>query len=90
MLVKCNWLVIPKTLRKKVLCRLHAGHQGVSKCRERAEMSVWEPGLSAQVQETVAKCPTCIEERMTASKLPHYSWQQVGADLYSNSKATTT
>lgn len=61
MLVKDNRLVIPKTLWKKVLCQLHTGHQGVSKSRERAKMSVWWPGLSAQIQEIVANCPTFIQ-----------------------------
>lgn len=88
MLVKDNRLVIPKTLWKKVLCQLHAGHQEVSKCRERAKMSVWWPGLSAQIQEIVANCPTCIQERtsrvepMIESELPNYPWQKVAADLF--------
>lgn len=37
-LVKDNRLVILKSLMKKVLCPLHAGHQGVSKYRERARI----------------------------------------------------
>lgn len=88
LLVKDNRLVIPKLLREKVLCQLHAGHQGVSKCRERARMSVWWPGLSTQLQEVVTNCTSCIQERipkvepMIASELPDYPWQRVAADLF--------
>ncbi|XP_037501558.1 uncharacterized protein K02A2.6-like [Rhipicephalus sanguineus] len=81
LLVKDKRLVIPKSLWRKVLGQLHAGHQGVSKCRETAKLSVWWPGLSTQIQEIVANCTTCIQERtprvepMIESELPegrHY------------------
>lgn len=31
---------------------VHAGHQGITKCRARAKCSVWWPGLSRQLQKT--------------------------------------
>ena len=34
-------IVIPATLRLDILSRLHAGHQGIAKCRHRATQSVW-------------------------------------------------
>lgn len=49
LLLKDTRLVIPSAMRNDVLAKLHDGHQGVVKCKERARQSVWWPGLSQQV-----------------------------------------
>uniref|UniRef100_A0A8C6PAY8 Gypsy retrotransposon integrase-like protein 1 n=1 Tax=Nothobranchius furzeri TaxID=105023 RepID=A0A8C6PAY8_NOTFU len=59
--------LIPATMRNDVLTKLHEGHQGVVKCRERARQSVWWPGLSQQLNEFVLKCRTCCQERQGAA-----------------------
>ena len=41
---KC--LVLPSILQSEVLERIHDGHQDMIRCRERASMSVWWPGIS--------------------------------------------
>lgn len=56
LLLKGTRLVIPSILWNEVLARLHEGHQGVTKCRERAQQSVWWPGLSQQLNKLVVKC----------------------------------
>lgn len=38
--LKGQRLVIPSTMGNDVLVKLHEGHQGVVKCRERAQQSV--------------------------------------------------
>jgi len=38
-----NRLDIPAALQTEVLERIHDGHQGMTKCRQRANMSVWWP-----------------------------------------------
>ncbi|UYV62474.1 LLGL1 [Cordylochernes scorpioides] len=40
-LLRGQRILIPKTLRKDILEKLHQGHFGINKCRSRAKESVW-------------------------------------------------
>ena len=62
-LMKDTRLVIPSSLRLDTLDGIHAGHQGIRKCRERARESVWWPGLSKQIEDMVTTCPTYCNHR---------------------------
>ena len=66
LLLRGTRLVIPANMRNDVLEKIHEGHQGVVKCRERANQTVWWPGLSSQINELVLKCRECIKERVNA------------------------
>ena len=46
LLMRGNRKVIPPALRRELLSRIHTGHQGIIKCRERVRQSVWWPGSS--------------------------------------------
>ena len=80
-------IVIPATLRLDILSRLHAGHQGIAKCRHRATQSVWWPGLSAELQNFITSCPTCARHRknpaepLLSTPIPTLPWQKVAADF---------
>ena len=52
-------VVVPKQLRKRVLDSLHSAHQGVSQMYARAELSVFWPGLHADLEEVRAACNIC-------------------------------
>lgn len=88
LLLRGTRLVIPANMRNSVLDKIHEGHQGVVKCRERARQAVWWPGLSNQISELVLKCRQCIQERVNAREplmptdLPERPWQKLGADLF--------
>ena len=58
-----NRLVIPSSLRSEVLERIHDGHQGMTRCRERANMSVWWPGISRDIQCKVSGCEYLPSQR---------------------------
>ena len=46
LLLKGERIVIPTSIRLEMLDRIHEGHQGVTKCRERAKRALWWPSLS--------------------------------------------
>ena len=88
LLVRGSRLVIPVSMQPEILRRVHEGHQGIVKCRERARQSVWWPGMSKQLQEVVLNCRTCCQYRtqkaepLLPSSLPTLPWQKVGCDLF--------
>ena len=61
LLFKGTRIVIPHSLQNEILNRVHDGHQGIVKCRERARSSVWWLGLSSQLEAVVKNCQKCIE-----------------------------
>ena len=70
-----------------MLDRIHDGHQGVTKCRERAKLALWWPGLSRQIEDLVKQCRKCTEwrinkkEPMIPSVVPDRLWQVIGTDI---------
>ena len=50
-LIKGDRVTVPSTLRLDVLDKIHTGHQGIQKCRERAKSGVWWPDLSKQIKD---------------------------------------
>ena len=58
-LLKSSRIVIPSSLRLEILYKLHEGHQGITKCKERAKSSVWWPGSSCYIQDVVENCKIC-------------------------------
>ena len=68
--------------------KLHAGHQGLSKCRRQAQHSVWWPNIGKALKEKVFNCAICCQYRMkqteplTLSELPDCPRQKVATDLF--------
>ena len=81
-------IVIPSTLLLQVLDQLHLGHQGITKCRQWAEQSIWWPGLSTQLAECVRGCTTCAwnqtqgAEPLLPNQLPSSLWQKIADDFF--------
>jgi len=55
LLLRGNRVVIPTSLREDILNKLHSGHQGLVKCRQRARQSVWWPNIYSQIENIVTK-----------------------------------
>ena len=94
LLMRGSRIVIPPSLRQAMLTKIHIGHQGITKCRERARQSVWWPGFSRDLEELVRNCPECCKAQrqraqpLTPSQLPELPWQKVGTDLFEWKKDT--
>lgn len=88
LLMRGSRIVIPPPLQQEILDKLHEGHQGITKCRDRARQSVWWPGLSTQLENLVTNCETCCKNQhqraqpLVPSQLPELPWQKVGTDLF--------
>lgn len=83
-----NRIVIPDSLRCEMLERIHETHQGLSKCRERAAMSVWWPGIGSAMKSMVENCRVCRQHRASIRELPlqpvplpERPWAKLAADL---------
>ena len=81
-------------MQAQTLDKIHQGHQGIQRCRARAQKAVWWLQISNHIKNMVQFCPECVEhstpprEPMTPSTLPDYPWQKVGLDLFHLSGAT--
>ena len=70
-------------MREETLDRLHDGHLGIVKRRARAQMSVWRPGLSSQLQDLFERCDTCRKQKgdhpepMIPMETSQRAWQVV-------------
>ena len=72
-IIKSSRLLIPSTLRRKRLEQIHGGHQGIEKCMLKASESVFWPGISDDVRETVEKCGICQASSKVAKPIGNVS-----------------
>ena len=63
-------LIIPHQLRLDILRRIHESHLGMEKCKSKARAVVFSPGMSADIERLVAKCPTCLKHQRNNQKQP--------------------
>ncbi|XP_033991872.1 uncharacterized protein K02A2.6-like [Trematomus bernacchii] len=93
LVIRGNRIVVPGSLRADILQKIHEGHQGLSKCRERANASVWWPGLSVDIKNIVNICKSCQEQKRAQQKeplistpLPDRPWKRIALDLCEHNK----
>ena len=94
LLLRGKQIVIPSSLRMDVLRHLHDGRQGITKTRKNANLSVWWPGLSKDIEKTVKNCVVCEKYRqervepIKGTKFPERPWSRVGADFFFHKRST--
>lgn len=78
-----NRILIPTSLRKRVLELAHQGHQGIAKTKLRLRTKVWWPDMSADADESVRQCQPCTLSSSAPTKpqpplkptpLPEAAW----------------
>ena len=52
-------IVIPQSLRTKILEIIHHGHQGITKSRQRANGAVCWPGINRDISDMIYHCSHC-------------------------------
>ena len=89
-LLKSYKILIPYTLQMEMLDLIHEGHQGIEKCLLHSRESLFWPGISNKIHQTVDKCAICQTTSTAQRKLPSvpseippHAWHTLGTDLFS-------
>ena len=88
LLVKGNRLVIPPSMRKNILSKIHEGHLGMTKCLGRMRETVWWPNATQEMKDFISKCEVCCRlshtrrEPMLPSEVPAYPCQKIACDYF--------
>ena len=81
-------VVIPTSLRAMIKEKIHSGHLGISKCKERARANFYWPNINADIERMIKACGPCQENRNMQPKEKNiaveaeYPWQIVGSDIF--------
>lgn len=82
-------VVIPKSLQRQMVNRVHYAHTGTASSLSRARECIYWPGMSTDVKHFIEKCDVCRAFDKRQSKetfIPHESpdlpWEKVGVDLF--------
>ena len=88
LLLRGNRIVIPVSLRTKLVNLAHEGHQGLVRTKNLLRQKVWFSGIDAMTQKIVGECPQCQitttennREPLQMSKLPAGPWLELSCDL---------
>ena len=80
-------IVVPKTLRQRVIEIAHEGHQGIVKTKERLRSKVWWPGMDRDTEKLIKACHECqigsqpSPEPLMRRKLPDGPGEDLAMDL---------
>lgn len=87
--LKGSKYVIPSSLRKQMLQKIHEGHLGEVKCKRRAREVMYWPRINLDISQTTASCELCRTHRprqqaepLMMHPVPHRPYYKVGTDLF--------
>jgi len=88
LLFKGNRLIIPKSLQKQILDKIHCGHLGINKTLNVARETVYWPNINVDIKNLIDQCLVCAKfkpnttnEPLQCYEMSYLPWQQVGVDL---------
>lgn len=76
--IENNRLVIPKSLRERVLQLLQTEHSGIVRMKYLARGYFWYPGMDKNIEEYVKKGIPCQLTRPSQAKVPSNNWPLTG------------
>ena len=82
-------IIVPRTLRNKVVKLAHEGHQGITKTKEYLRTRVWFPGLDKVVEAHIQHYHPCQvvnvspeREPLRRTPMPSGPWKDVAVDFW--------
>lgn len=88
LVMRGSQIVIPKSLRNRVVDLRHEGHLGIVKTKQLLRSKVWFPGIDKLVERKIASCLACQacvntskREPLQMSPTPNGPWLQTSADF---------
>ena len=88
-ILRGSTILIPTSLRQRVLELAHGGHQGIVKTKTLIRSRVWFPGIDQAVEHLIKTCIACQANSdqmsfapLLPSEMPPAPWHSVSGDLY--------
>ena len=82
-------LVIPPSVRHKMLTKLHESHLGIEKYKARERSIMYWPGMGRDIEETKSRCSICAKYKPAnpfEPLIPHVilerPWSKLGTDIF--------
>ena len=69
-------VVVPLTLRKKVLNEVHVGHTGMVRMKAVARAYIYWPGMNGDIEEWVLACSPCMLNSNQPASAPPHPWEK--------------
>ncbi|KAB0790533.1 hypothetical protein PPYR_15066 [Photinus pyralis] len=89
LLFRNETVVVPKSLRSKMLKLIHCSHFGIEKCKLRAKSVLFWPHMFKEIEDVVKNCSSCLKyqrkhghEKLLLRDIPNRPWEIVGVDLF--------
>lgn len=85
-------IIMPTTMRKLMLEKLHEPHFGITKTLQRARSSVFWPNITNEIELTVTHCRVCqenapnnVKEPMIPHEIPNEPFKKIACDILEHS-----
>ena len=88
LLYKSQRIMVPKTLQREMLVKLHESHLGIVKTKQRAREILFWCNMNNDIQHFISNCSICNKFRKANTReplkphdIPSRPWTKLGADL---------
>ncbi|XP_045541460.1 uncharacterized protein K02A2.6-like [Papilio machaon] len=74
-LMRGHKVIIPSSLRKKVMDELHTSHLGIVKTKAEARSRFWFPGVDEAIENLIGSCEVCTRLRPSPPRTKLVPWR---------------
>lgn len=89
LIFRCDRILIPHALRKKMVESCHASHNGVEATLRLARANLFWPGMTCQIKDAVRSCDVCAKFAVSQShppmkshEIPVHPFQLISMDVF--------